>query len=320
MQCNTCGLVTSKSFIPILIFFILLILVSGCTQSVRKVSYTSDNTASLESLSPKDDTSSIQNKSTQELVTAGFIYLANQNLKIAELHFVTAINKDPDMADAYIGLGRTEMFKGNYSGALVRFAKARELEPQSVYALIGEARALRSEGKLDAAIKKINAAMVIDPGDINVLKELAMIYDLMGKESLSAPLYHEIIAMAPDQAESHNNMGLNYMVRGEHPQAILSFLQAIELDKNNLRIKNNLASAYLLNGDKEHALDIFKATVGEAGAYNNIGYLLMTQGHFDEAEQAFKKALQIDPRHYVRAQENLDKLQTMRNTERASQL
>ena len=126
--------------------------------------------------------------------------------------------------------------------------------------------------------------------------------------------------MAPDQAANHNNLGLNYMVRGEYPEAALSFLHALALDKDNIRIKNNLASAYLLSGDKDNAVEIFKGTVGEAGAYNNVGYLLMTQGNFDEAEQAFKKALQLNPSYYLRAQENLDKLQRLRNTARESQL
>ena len=140
----------------------------------------------------------------------------------------------------------------------------------------------------------------------------------MGKENLSAPLYIEIVNKAPDQAAGHNNLGLNYMVRGKYPEAILSFLQANELDRNNSRIMNNLASAYLLNGDQDNALNIFKKTVGEAEAYNNIGYLYMTQGRFDEAEKALKKALQISPRFYTRAQENLDKLQEMRKAAQAS--
>ena len=305
---------------PLLICLILFVTLNGCSKSARKVSYVSDDAASLESLSSKDDTSSMQSKSAQELVTAGFIYLANENLRIAELHFATAINKDPKMVNAFIGLGRIEMIKGDYNAAMVRFGQARKLDPQSIYALTGEARVFRLEGKLSAAIKKINAAMAVDPKDINVIKELAMIYDLMGKENLSEPLYHEIIDRTPDQAASHNSLGLNYMVRGEYAEAVLSFLHALALDKDNLRIKNNLASAYLLNGDKENALEIFKGTVGEAEAYNNVGYLLMTQGHFDEAEQALKKALQLNPRYYTRAQENLEKIQGMRNSAHASQL
>lgn len=309
----------SKSAFITLICSALFIALCGCTESIRKVNYVTDG-AALQSLSSKESMSSLKEKSTQELVTAGFIYLANQNLKIAELHFVTAIDKDPTIADAFIGLGRTEMLRGNYSRALTVFSKASELEPDSVAAIIGQAQALRSEGKLNAAIKSINAAIMIAPENINVLKELALIYDLMGKENLSAPLYLEIVGRTPDQAASHNNLGLNYMVRGKYPEAILSFLQALELDRSSSRVKNNLASAYLLNGDQGKALKIFKVTLSEAAAYNNIGYLLMTQGLFDEAKQALNKAVQLNPRYYVRAQENLEKLQEMRRAERSSRL
>lgn len=308
----------SKSAVITLIWTVLIITLCGCTESIRKVNYVTDS-AALQSLSPKGDISSLKEKSTQELVTAGFIYLANRNLKIAELHFATAINKDPTIADAFIGLGRTEMLRGNYSRALTVFSKASELEPDSVAAIIGQAQALRSEGKLNAAIKSINAAIMIAPENINVLKELAIIYDLMGKENLSAPLYLEIVGRTPDQAASHNNLGLNYMVRERYPEAILSFLQALELDRSSSRVKNNLASAYLLNGDQRKALKIFKVTLSEAAAYNNIGYLLMTQGLFDEAKQALNKAVQLNPRYYVRAQENLEKLQEMRRAAYTSQ-
>ena len=318
MHCNNGWSGVPKGSILVLILLILTTLAAGCSQSARKISYISDDSRLLEPVSAKKDTTSMQSKSAKDLVTAGFIYLENDNLSIAEMHFATALNKDPDMAHAYTGLGRIEMSKGNYSGALFRFGQARELDPQSIYALTGEARALRLQGKLNAAIKSINEAMAVDPKDINVIRELAMIYDQMGKENLSEPLYHEIIAMAPDQAANHNNLGLNYMVREEHQKAVLSFLHALALDKDNVRIKNNLASAYLLSGNKERAVEIFKGTVGEAAAYNNVGYLFMTQGHFNEAEQAFKKALQINPRYYERAKENLEILGQMRHSAKAS--
>ncbi len=320
MQDGSSWLAQSKSTVLTLLFSALIITLCGCTESVRKVSYVTDDASTLQAMSSKDNISSLQKKSAPDLVTFGFVYLANLNLKIAELHFVAAIDKDPTIVDAYIGLGRTEMLRGNYSGALINFSKARGLKPDYVPALVGEAQALRSEGKLNAAIKKVNEAMVVAPEDITVIKELAIIYDLMGKENLSGPLYLEITEKSPDQAASHNNLGLNYMVRGEYHEAILSFLQALELDRDNSRIKNNLASAYLLSGDQGSALKLFKVTLGEAEAYNNIGYLLMTQGLFDESEQALRKSLQLSPSHYVRAQENLDRLQEMRRSAQASRL
>ena len=83
----------SKSTAITLICSALIIALCGCTESVRKVNYITDD--ALQSPSPKDAVAPLQNKSAQELVIEGFIYLANQNLKIAELHFATAIDKDP---------------------------------------------------------------------------------------------------------------------------------------------------------------------------------------------------------------------------------
>lgn len=295
--------------------FIALLALCGCTKSVHNVSYSQNDVSSMQTLAPEDDTTPLQNKSPDELVATGFAYLASQNLKIADMHFAAAVKKDPTKAEAYVGLGRTQILKGNYNAALFAFNKAKELKPDSLSAIIGATQALRSEGKLDAAVQSINAAMAINPENIYVLRELAMIYDMMGKENLSAPLYQEIVKQSPDISASHNNLGLNYMVRGMYPEAIMAFLQAHELDRDNSRIKNNLASAYLLNGEHQHALNIFKGTVGEAAAYNNIGYLYMTQMRFDEAEEAFKQALRLKPSFYVRAQENMEKLHEMRRVQ-----
>ena len=74
--------------------------------------------------------------------------------------------------------------------------------------------------------------------------------------------------------------------------------------------KNGSRSA----GESEKALRIFTNTVGEAAAYNNVGYLHMTQGRFEEAEQFLKKAMTSNPKYYERAQENLDRLAQLRRT------
>jgi Flp pilus assembly protein TadD len=85
------------------------------------------------------------------------------------------------------------------------------------------------------------------------------------------------------------------------------------LEPGNTRTNNNLGAAYALNGNEEKALQIFEKSVGKAAAYNNIGYIYMTQGEWDKAEKAFKHALDLNPRFYVRAQENLDRLNRMRS-------
>jgi Flp pilus assembly protein TadD len=143
--------------------------------------------------------------------------------------------------------------------------------------------------------------------------ERAVIYDLTGRETLAEPLYREILKRAPDQAASHNNLGLNQLVQGRYSEAAVSFHKALELDPTRARIRNNLATAYVMLGDEASALDLFTETIGKAGAYNNLGYLYMTQGRLEDAERTLRMALELNPRFYKRAQENLDRVERMKS-------
>lgn len=296
---------------PLFLLYLIATL-TACTQSVHKVTYAAQDAASLQAMSAKENSSQLKSKTPEELLTLGNIYLESQNLPLAKLHFVSALEKNQNLAGAYVGLGRIEMQNGQYPAALSLFTRAVEINPQLLPAIVGQAQALRFEGKMSEAVKKINEAMLVSRDDLAVLNELAIVYDLMGRENLAEPLYREIVEKSPDVAASHNNLGMNQMVRGQYPGAILSFLQALSLEPRNERIKNNLATAFALHGDGEKALKIFSGTVGEAGAYNNLGYIYMTQGRFDEAETYLVKALAANPRFYQKAQDNLDQLQQLR--------
>jgi Flp pilus assembly protein TadD len=156
----------------------------------------------------------------------------------------------------------------------------------------------------------------LSPNDVLVLRELAILYDLMGQEKLAESLYLEIVRMTPDIAASHNNLGMNLLVQQKYPQAILSFLQALNINRESVRIKNNLATAYALNGNTAKALRLFADTVGEASAHNNLGYLYMTQGKLELAEEHLKRAIAIHPKYYPKAQENLARLKQAKQANR----
>jgi Flp pilus assembly protein TadD len=167
-------------------------------------------------------------------------------------------------------------------------------------------------GKLNLANEQVSRAMKIAPNDIRVLNELAINYDLQGEEKLAAPLYREIALKNPEQAAPFNNIGVNYLSQGRYAEAIVNLSKAYLLDEKDERIRNNLAMAFALYGQENQALKLFTKTLGEAAAWNNLGYLYMTQGHYEDAERALKKALELNPKIYERAQENLDRLEQLR--------
>ena len=101
------------------------------------------------------------------------------------------------------------------------------------------------------------------------------------------------------------------MIHGAYPQAIDAFLEGSKLKREDRLIKNNLAAAYILNGNEARGLSLFASSIGQAGAYNNVGYIYMVQNRLQKAEAAFVKALELSPSYYVKAANNLDYLKSL---------
>ena len=78
-----------------------------------------------------------------------------------------------------------------------------------------------------------------------------------------------------------------------HPEAIVLF--------------NNLGTT-LANLEKyEEALRAFIKSSSEAQAFNNLGCILLSKGKLDKAIVCFEKAIELDPKFYAVAGENLSK-------------
>ncbi len=284
-----------------ILFVLTLLLTNGCAGINA-----SGTAATNETGSHTDAKNILKGKNSEELLRGGYTHLASGNNDLAKMLFLRVIEQTPESHRAFIGLGEVEYKEGNYEKAYMHFDRAYTLDSNNINAQMGKARSMRQQNKLNAAIKEINAAIAVAPNDVAVLTELAIIYDLMGKEALSGPIYKEILDRTPDQAGSNNNLGLNFLTQGKYEQAIIAFERAIAIDSNDDRIKNNMGTAFALYGNEQMALNIFKDTVGEAGAYNNLGYLYMNQGQLEEAKRSLEKALELSPVYYQKAQENLD--------------
>jgi Tfp pilus assembly protein PilF len=107
-----------------------------------------------------------------------------------------------------------------------------------------------------------------------------------------------------------NNLGMCFLSKGDYNEAHKFFLEALKLEVSNDRVRNNLGLTLCKLGRYEEALEIFKKSGDEAAAYNNLGYVFMIEGKNKEAIEAFEKALEIKPRFYTKAYENLKKAKT----------
>ena len=113
-----------------------------------------------------------------------------------------------------------------------------------------------------------------------------------------------MVKLQPDNASALNNLGFNRILQGQYPAAIDTLLKAYALNSGDKVIQNNLAAAYILSGEEDMALELFESSLGQAAAFNNIGYIYMIQGNWSAAEKAFTRAMEISPSYYAKAKKN----------------
>lgn len=287
-----------------------LMLLSGCASTNPAVSITpvepaQENQAKSEL--------SLEKLSVDELLTQGNVNFQSGNIKIARLYYQKAFDKAPESAEALSGIGLTLFQAGDFEGASLAYGRAVEVNPDYLPALLGAGRTARNLGENTKALELFNHALMLGSADPETMTEMAITYDNTGQAVLAEELYLKVTQKLNNQPSAYNNLGFNYLLQHKYPQAISALSRAMDLDPGSERIKNNLAAAMILNGEEPRALNLFSNSVGKAAAYNNVGYIHMTNHQWDKAEHAFLKAIDTSPVYYERANRNLQKLRAAKD-------
>jgi len=97
------------------------------------------------------------------------------------------------------------------------------------------------------------------------------------------------------KAEAAMNVGIASLNTGDYGGALKELLRAQQLNPKNHEINYYLSLAYQGKGYYEKAIEECNEAIRKKGdyaeAYNLLGTLYMSQGRFDEALSAFKKAV-----------------------------
>lgn len=196
----------------------------------------------------------------------------------------TAITKQfPASAEANYGLGRISAARGNQAAAIEFFRRACELFPTYGAAHYALALADRRLGKEEEAQQQLalyaRNRTIVPP--------------------VEDPLRDELreLDMA---ASSHLERGIQLAQVGRLEDAIAETEKAVQLDPKLVKAHINLIILYGRIGNLQKAEEHYRAAVDLnpsqfADAYYDYGVALMNAAKFDEAEQNFRKAIEINP-------------------------
>ena len=111
--------------------------------------------------------------------------------------------------------------------------------------------------------------------------------------------YQRGLDVEPDNVELLNAMGFALFQQGESAAAIVPLERAVALDRNHWKAHNNMALAAIDLGELELAEAHYLASLAiepQAAIYNDLGVVLERQGLPEDATEAYRKALELDPR------------------------
>jgi tetratricopeptide (TPR) repeat protein len=190
-------------------------------------------------------------------------------------------------------------------------------------------REYRRVGVLDQAHEYFTRAVKLDPTDAASHEAIARIWRDWGTPQLGLADAYRAVHYAPDSPSAANTLGTLLQALGYTSEAKAWYGQALALDSNawyalnNLCYaaimtreiaidmcraavtaapdakapRNNLALAHAAAGDLEGAKKWFRRAGDTPEAYYNYGVTLMGRRQYADAAEAFRKALEINPRH-----------------------
>jgi Flp pilus assembly protein TadD len=112
-------------------------------------------------------------------------------------------------------------------------------------------------------------------------------------------IYQRGLAVEPDNVELLNSLGFALFQQGNSKEAIVALEKALAVDPKHWKAHNNLALAAIDVGELEVAEAHYRESLAikpQPAIYNDLGFVLERQGLTDEAVEAYRKSLKLDPK------------------------
>jgi tetratricopeptide (TPR) repeat protein len=216
----------------------------------------------------------------------------------------------------YFDLARAYERLRQFDRAITLLTQARTLSPNEPSIEIRLSRSQQEAGKGDDAVRTLQAAVTKYPKEPMVRLALGSTLERSRKYSEAETVFRQIIAEDPNNADALNSLGYMFAERGQRlDEAVTLVEKALAIEPGNGAYLDSLGWAYY----KLNQLDQAEGPLKEAAKQlptvsviqSHLGDLLNRQGQYQEAIDAWQKALEGDGDSISRAELD-DKIRSAR--------
>jgi predicted O-linked N-acetylglucosamine transferase (SPINDLY family) len=237
----------------------------------------------------------------------GVIALGQNKLDKARDLIKEALAMDGSSSEAHNNLGNVLRALRKPEDAILSYKRATQLNPRNAGALSNCAAALMDQNKYAEAIEALEKAVELDPNFVEAHYNLGSAYGAVRKYERAIAEYRAAIRLAPSLFLPYVNLGSLLSELGDQTEAAEALQKATDLQPNPGAF-NALGMCYHRAGRTKEAEECFRRAVqlrpDFVEALGNLGVHLALQGRREEATELFRAALRINP-NFVNAVANL---------------
>lgn len=249
------------------------------------------------------------------MLAAGEQALAGGDMKTAFTIYSRVVSSNPGQPEALLGIGECQLRSNSPSEALIAFKKAERAPKARSRSLQGQGLAYLALGNNEEAEAHLRMA-VTEASDLwRAWTALGQIYDSRQDWNAAQAAYSKALELNAASGEIYNNLGMSFLMQKRYAEARDAFLTALDREPGLDEAQNNLRVAHAWNGEYAKAL-AGAGSKDQAQILNNVGFIAMERGDYDEAGRLLAEAVRISPSFYKRANENLAQLRQRQHGDR----
>ena len=223
--------------------------------------------------------------------------------------FNQALSADGEFSRAQAGICRAEVVDfmdhndaAAFGRARASCQRAREMDPGSGEVNLAQAELYYAHGEYGKAVEYFTRAES-DPASLPAAYVgIATVHAAQGRDAQALDYFNRALALRPGNARIHANIGYQQYLAGKLPEAIDSYRKAVELQPDDVDLWSYLGGVYLTAGQVPEAARALGRSIAIRPSYaalTNLGEIEYLSGHYAEAVQLQRRAVQLDPSDHL---------------------
>lgn len=215
----------------------------------------------------------------------------------ALIEFQRAIEINPNLTTAYIGMADIYRMDRDYAKAELRYAQAARVEPGNFDAQFYHGLMLHLLERVTDAIQSYLRALAIKPDDFRTNLNIATAYFQLEENTQALPYARKAVELNGEDGSARLNLGVIYAALDRHTDAVKEYQQAAELMPLNGELLLNLAESLAALGrftEMANALEEAAKVDPSAAVFERLGFARFRLKDYAAAKDNFQRAIEFD--------------------------